>query len=133
MNFFENKKKKITLAKRGTTHSKGSTLVESNASRISDTPPVNVPALATKYAGAAFIKNGEIKSAPRKSGKSQIRILVLEMPTPLEKSNSEITVEKIMPTNIIALREWVKNMAADKMVLVAMKGAKENLSLCKNR
>jgi hypothetical protein len=46
--FFEKRKKKITQAKRGITHSNGSILVESSASRISDTAPVNVSAFAPK-------------------------------------------------------------------------------------
>ena len=129
--FLENKKKKITQAKRGITHSRGSTRVESNASRISDTPPVNVSALSPKYAGAASAKNGETRIAPRKMGKSQMSIFVLYTPALLEKIDTKITVENVMLTNITALREWVKNMAPDKIVVVARKGIKENLFLCK--
>src|SRR3990170_125715 len=67
----ENKKKRITQAKSGSTISKGSTLVESNAARISETPPVNVSELAPRYAGTASIRKGEMTIGPRKSGRSQ--------------------------------------------------------------
>jgi hypothetical protein len=46
--FLENKKKKITEPKRGITHSRGSTLVESSACRMSDMPPVNASLLSLK-------------------------------------------------------------------------------------
>ena len=98
---------------------------------MSDTPPVNVSILAPKYAGAAPIKNGETRIAPRKMGKSQMSIFVFDTPALLEKIDTKITVENVMLTNITALREWVKNMAPDKIVVVARKGIKENLFLCK--
>jgi hypothetical protein len=129
--FFENKKKKITDAKRGITQSRGSTLVERSASRISDTPPVNVSEFAPKYAGTASAKNGETRIAPRKIGTSQVRICFFDTPSLLEKTAAIITVENVMHTNIIALREWVKNMAPDKIVVVTRKGTVENLSLSK--
>ena len=129
--FFENKKKKITQAKRGITHSRGSTLVESSASRISDTPPVKVSEFAPKYAGAASAKNGETSIAPRKIGKSQIRRYFFDILTLFEKIPAKITVENVMPTNITALRECVNKMAPDKIVVVATKGARENRSLSK--
>ena len=47
----------------------------------------------------------------------------------LEKIDTKITVANVIPTNMTALKEWVKNMAPDKMVVVARKGNKENLSL----
>ena len=125
--FLENRKKKITHAKRGITHSRGSTLVERSASRISDTPPEFAP----KYAGAASTKNGETRIAPRKIGKSQRRICLFDTPTRLEKIAARITVENVMPTNMTALREWVKNIAPDKIVVVTRKGIVENLSLSK--
>ena len=125
--FLENKKKKITQAKRGITHSRGSTLVERSASRISDTPPE----FALKYAGAASAKNGETRIAPRKSGTSQMRRCFFDMLILLEKIDAKITMENVIPTNITALREWVKNMAPDKIVVVARKGTKERRSLSK--
>jgi hypothetical protein len=103
--FLENMKKKITLAKRGITHSRGSTLVERSASRISDTPPVNVSEFAPKYAGTASTKNGETRIAPRKIGKSHVRICFFDTSTLLEKIAAIITVENVMHTNITALRE----------------------------
>ena len=129
--FLENKKKKITQAKRGIIHSRGSTLVESSASRMPDTPPVNVSPLAPTYAGATSTKNGETRMAPRKIGKSQMRRCVFDAPTFLEKIETKITVANVIPTNITALKEWVKNMAPDKRVVAARKGNKENLSLCR--
>jgi hypothetical protein len=98
---------------------------------MSETPPVNVSVLALRYAGAASTRNGETRIAPRKSGKSQMRRCVFVTPTLLEKSATKITVENVMPTNITALRAWVKNMAPDKMAVVATKGTEENLSLCR--
>ena len=103
--FLENKKKKITEAKRGITHSKGSTLVERSASRISSTPPVNVSELAPKYAGTASAKKGETKNAPRKIGASQRRKCFFDKFILLEKIEAIITVEKVIHTNITALRE----------------------------
>jgi hypothetical protein len=127
--FLENEKKKITQAKRGITHSRGSTLVESSASWISDTPPEFAP----KYAGTASAKNGETRSAPRKSGKSQMRRCVFDTWILLEKIITKTTVENVMPTNITALREWVKNMAPVKNVVVTIKGTREKRSLSRYR
>ena len=129
--FFENRKKKITQAKRGITHSRGSTLVERIAKPMSATPPVNVSMLAPKYEGVASIKNGEKRRAPRKSGKSHMSSFVFNTPIFFEKTDAKITVENVMLTKITALREWVKNMAPDKIVVVARKGTRVNFSLCK--
>ena len=99
--FLEKKKKRITQAKRGITHSRGSTLVESSADWISATPPE----FALKYAGTACARNGETRIAPRKRGRSQMRRCVLGTPILLEKRATKITVENVMPVNITALRE----------------------------
>ena len=44
-----------------------------------------------------------------------------------------ITVENVMHTNIIALSEWVRNIAPDKIAVVTRKGTVENLSFSKKR
>src|SRR4030067_2592574 len=65
---FESMKKKTTQLAKGTRSCHGRILVDSNASRISETPPVNVSTLAPKYAGTASTKNGEMMRAPKKTG-----------------------------------------------------------------
>ena len=103
--FLENKKKKMVEAKRDITQSRGRTLVERRASRISNTPPVNVSEFAPKYAGTASAKNGETRIAPRKIGTSQVRICFFDTPSLLEKTAAIITVENVMHTNMSALSE----------------------------
>ena len=127
--FLEKKKNRITHAKRGITHSRGSTLVERSADWISAT----LLEFSLKYAGRACAKNGETRIAPRKRGRIQIRRCFFATPILLEKIVTKITVENVMPTNITALREWVKKMAPDKMEEVTKKGAKENFFLSRYR
>jgi hypothetical protein len=102
---FENKKKRIMQAKRGNTISSGSILVDRTAWRMPATPPVNVSALEPKYAGATWIRNGEIMMAPRTSGNNQTRKVVLRASTLLAKIAPKNTVANVMATNIMALRE----------------------------
>ena len=129
--FLENKKKKITQAKRGITQSRGNTLVERSACRISITPPVNVSEFAPKYAGAASAKNGETRIVPRRIGASQVKRFFFDIPILLEKTADMITVEIVIHTKITALRECVKKMAPDKIVVVTRKGTVEYLFLSK--
>lgn len=129
--FFENKKKKITDAKRGITQSRGKTLVERSACLISEMPPVNVSEFAPKYTGAASAKNGETRIAPRKIGKSHVRRCFFDTPILFERIAAMITVENVMPTNIIALSECVRNIAPVKMAVAARKGTVENRSFSK--
>ncbi len=130
---FENKKKKGTQMSGGITSSRGRVLVERSASRMSATPLANVSALLLRYAGTACIRNGEMRIAPRKSGRSQTRRFVLRTPVLLGKIDAKTAVTKVTITKITALREWVKNIEADKIVVVARNGNRENFSLCRNK
>jgi hypothetical protein len=66
---FDKKKNSTRQAKSGASNSKGSTLVESIAARISGIP-VSVE-LSLKYAGTALATKGEIRTTPRKIGSNQ--------------------------------------------------------------
>ena len=127
--FLEKKKNRITHAKRGITHSRGSTLVESRADWISAMPLE----FSLKYAGTACAKNGETRIAPRKRGRIQIRRCFFATPILTEKIATKIMVENVMPTNITALSEWVRKMAPDKIEEVTKKGTKENFFLSRYR
>jgi hypothetical protein len=100
---------------------------------MSATPLAKVSALLLRYAGTACIRNGEMRIAPRKRGRSQTRRFLLRTPILLEKIDANTTVTNVMMTKITALREWVKNIDADKIVVAARKGNRENRSLCKNK
>ena len=62
-----------------------------------------------------------------------MRRCVLGTPILLEKRATKITVEKVMPVNITALRECVKKIAPHKREVVAKKGTRENRFLSRYR
>ena len=129
---FEYKKKRMTQPANGDRSSHGRIRVESNASRMPDTPPVNVSELAPKYAGAAFTKKGKMMMAPNKRGMSQSVRRFFVTPNRLLKIAAKITTTNTVPSKTSALNECVKNNVPHRSDADVRKIGKENRLLCKN-
>src|SRR4030067_691789 len=123
---FESRKKKITQTAKGTRSCHGRILVDSNASRMSETPPVNVSALAPKYAGTASTKNGEMMRAQMKKGTRHNTTRFLAISNFLLRIAAKTTTTNTVPSKTSALSECDKNKAPHRREVVARNVDKEN-------